>query len=254
MTGASSGIGWASALALADRGCRVVLAARRIDELEDLAEIIKSRGGQALVVPTDVVDRDQVERLVARTVAEWGGVDVFVTNAGEYVRARVEDPHLIEESERSLAVNFLGPLYGVTAVLPGMIERGAGHLVVVGSIDGKKPLPLDAPYVVAKAALVGFASVARQELRDKGVEVTTVLPGRVDTPLIADLHVPWVSRKVKPERVARSIIRAVERNRAEVVVPAKDRLLVLLDTVAPRWADHVIRWFRLEGWYEGDRR
>lgn len=247
VTGASSGIGRATSLALAAQGARVVVAARRRPELESLAEAISSAGGQALVVPTDVTVQEQVKELVAQTLAHWGCIDIAIANAGAYVRSPVAEASA-ELFERSMAVNFYGALYLVLAVLPHMRERGSGHIVLVSSMDGKKGIPPDAPYVAAKFALAGLGDVLRQELHGSGVEVSLIFPGRVDTPLIEDLEVPGISAKIPAEAVARAILAAVQHRRAEVIVPARARLLMYLNWLSPRLGDWAVRRFRLEGW------
>jgi hypothetical protein len=250
VTGASSGIGRAIALALADQGARVSLAARTESALHEVAGEIRGRGQEALVVPTDVTQQEHVEHLVEETIARWGRVDILVANAGAYVRAPVTEL-TVADVERSMAVNFYGAMYAVLAVQPHMLAQGNGHVVLISSMDGKKGLPLDGPYVVAKFALGGLGEVFRQELRGTGVRVTTVFPGRVDTPLIDDVEVPWISAKVPPEAVARATVRAIQRNRAEVIVPFQARALYYLNTFCPRLGDWVVRTFRLEGW-EGE--
>lgn len=249
VTGASSGIGKATAFALARLGARVVLAARRLEALQAVAQEIEASGGEALVVPTDVTDRHQVERLVQKTLDTWHQVDIFVANAGAYIRKPVRELS-VADVERSMAVNFYGALYGVLAVLPHMLARGKGHIVLVSSMDGKKGIPPDTPYVVAKFALAGLGDVLRQELHGTGVSVTTVFPGRVDTPLIANLRVPWISAKIPPEAVARAIVRAIERRSPEVIVPWRARLLIYAHVLSPRFADWAVRFFHLEGWEE----
>jgi NADP-dependent 3-hydroxy acid dehydrogenase YdfG len=246
VTGASSGIGRATALALAKEGTRVALAARNRSELEATAAEISARGGEALVVPTDVCDRAQVERLVEAAVERWGKVDVLVANAGAYVRKPALELG-VEEIERSLAVNFYGALYPVLALLPRMIERGRGQIVLVDSIDGRKALPGDAPYAVAKFALSGLGQALRQELRPHGIGVTIVYPGRVDTAMIAELRVPRISRKLSPGRIARAIVAAIRRNRAEVLVPRLGRLLLLVDLLSPRAGDWFVEHLHLTG-------
>jgi short-subunit dehydrogenase len=129
-----------------------------------------------------------------------------------------------------------------------MRTQGSGHIVLVSSMDGKKGVPPDAPYVVAKFALAGFGDVLRQELHGTGVDVTTVFPGRVDTPLIATLKVPWISAKIPPEAVARAIVTAIRRRQAEVIVPFRARLLLWANALSPRLGDWAVRTFRLEGW------
>jgi NADP-dependent 3-hydroxy acid dehydrogenase YdfG len=247
VTGASSGIGRATALALAGEGARVALAARHAAALQEAAQEIQTLGREALVVPTDVTHQDQVERLVAETLARWDRVDVLVANAGAYVRCPVATL-TVAEVEHSLAVNFYGALYAVLAVLPYMLHQKSGHLVLVTTMDAKKGIPPDAPYVAAKFALAGFGEVLRQELHGSGVHATIVFPGRVDTPMIATLQVPWISRKIPPEAVARAIVRAIHRHHPEVILPLQARALVYLNTFSPRLGDWFARRFHLQGW------
>lgn len=246
VTGASSGIGRATALALARAGAHLVLAARREDALQRLANEVRSLGREALVVPTDVTSLQGVQHLVAQTLEQWQRLEILVTCAGIYYRSPVADisPILLQQS---LAVNFYGSVYPVLEALPHMLARGEGHIVMVVSMDGKKGLPPDGPYVAAKFALAGFGEVLRQELHATGVGVTLVFPGRVDTPMIADLEVPWISAKVQPEIVARAILRAIRRRQAEVIVPFQARLLLLVNFLSPRLGDWAVRAFRLEG-------
>ncbi len=249
ITGASSGIGRATALALAREGAHVALAARHEDRLQAVAREVEALGREALVVPTDVRERDQVERLVRATLDRWGRVDIVVANAGVYVR-RPTPELTVEDVEFSMAVNFYGALYLVLAALPHMLERGEGHIVLVTSMDAKKGIPPDGPYVAAKFALAGLGEVMRQELHDTGVHVTVVFPGRVDTPLIENLKVPWISAKIPPEAVARAILRGMRRRLPEVIVPWQARLLIYVNTLSPRLGDWAVRFFHLEGWEE----
>ncbi len=249
ITGASSGIGRATAMALAREGAHVALAARHEDRLQAVAREVEALGREALVVPTDVRERDQVERLVQTTLDRWGRVDIVVANAGVYVR-RPTPELTVEDVEFSMSVNFYGALYLVLAALPHMLERGEGHIVLVTSMDAKKGIPPDGPYVAAKFALAGLGEVMRQELHDTGVHVTVVFPGRVDTPLIENLKVPWISAKIPPEAVARAILRGMHRRLPEVLVPWQARLLIYVNTLSPRLGDWAVRFFHLEGWEE----
>jgi short-subunit dehydrogenase len=177
----------------------------------------------------------------------FGRIDIAICNAGIYLRHLVREARL-EEYEQCMAVNFYGTVRLVRAVLPHMLERRSGHIVVVSSVDGKKGLPLDVPYVASKFALVGFADVLRQELRGTGVHASTILPGRVDTPMIDHLKVPFVSAKISPERVAVAIIQAIRHKRAETIVPSfGPRMLVIVSSILPRLGDWLVRIFRLEG-------
>ena len=147
-----------------------------------------------------------------------------------------------------MAVNYYGSVYAVLAALPSMLSQGSGHIVLVTSMNGKKGVPPDAPYAAAKFALSGFGEVLRQELRGSGVYVTTVFPGRVDTPMIETLRVPRISAKISAQSVADSILRAIDRRSPEVVIPFLSRGLILANTVSPRLGDWVVRLFHLEGW------
>lgn len=246
ITGASSGIGRATALALAREGANIALAARREAELQAVAESIRALGRRALVVPTDVTQQAQVARLVAETLQRWGRVDVVIANAGVYVRSPVE-ALTVDAVERSMAVNFYGALYLVLAALPHLRAQHSGHIVLVTSMDAKKGVPPDAPYVAAKYALAGFGDVLRQELYGTGVDVSIIFPGRVDTPLIATLQVPRISAKIPPEDVARAIVGAIRRRRAEVILPFQAFLLMYVNRLSPRLGDWVVRTFRLGG-------
>ena len=247
ITGASSGIGRAAALALARCGARVALGARSIDQLALTAEGVREMGGEALVVPTDVSDKIQIERLILETSARWGKVDGLISNAGQYIRASILEM-TIPDLERSMAVNFYGHIHAVQAVLPIMLHQGSGHIILVATMDAKKGVPPDAPYVSAKCALSGFGDVARQELRSSGIAVTTLFPGRVDTPMIAYLDMPWISAKISPEAVANAIMHAIRTRPAEVILPRQAVLLHLVNVFSPRLADWFVKNLKLKGW------
>lgn len=249
ITGASSGIGRELALALAAEGARLALAARRVEALEALASEIRSLGGEALAIPTDVIRREQVERLVQESLRAWGRIDLLICNAGLYQRVPVARAR-VEQIERSMAVNFYGSVYPVLAALPHMLERRAGHIVLVTSMDAKKGMPNEGVYVAAKSALAGFGDVLRQELHGTGVRVTVVFPGRVDTPMIAGLRVPAISYKSSPRKTAADILAGVRRGRAEVITPAYTRSLYYLHAFSPALADLAVRVFHLQGWLE----
>ena len=247
VTGASSGIGRATALALAEQGARVALASRNEEALSALAEELKRQSRQVIVIPTDVTQRDQVEALVREVIAQWGRVDILISNAGEYIRAPITDLDPAD-LQRSLDVNFFGGVYCVKAVLPHMLAQKSGQIVFVTSMDGKIGLPPDAPYVSAKFALTGFCEVLRQEVRDSGISVTNVLPGRVDTVMIEDLKFAWISPKISPESVATAILTGIRKRKPIVIVPPQAKLLYYINVFAPTLSDWLSRLFRLEGW------
>lgn len=247
VTGASSGIGRATALLLARAGARLALVARREELLREVAREIEEMGREALALPADVTRAEEVERAVAQTVARWGQVDILVACAGAYIRAPVLQM-TVADVEHSMAVNFYGVLHAVRAVLPHMVARRSGHIVIISSADGKKGIPPDGPYVAAKFAVAGLGDILRQELRPYGVAVTTIFPGRVDTPMIAHLRVPWISAKIPPEAVARAVLRALRRRTPEVILPFQVRLFVYLSAIFPSLGDWFTRQFHLEGW------
>lgn len=246
VTGASSGIGRATALALAREGVHVALAARREDALNEVAQEARALGAEALVVPTDVTDDTSVWRLIHRTLERWHRIDIVVASAGLYVRCPVEQL-TIGVVEESFRVNLYGTLRVVLEALPHMRAERSGHIVLLSSMDGRKGIPPDGPYVMAKFALRGLGEVMRQELRASGIGVTVVYPGRVDTPMIEGLDVPWASPKAPPEEIARATVRAILRNRVEVIPGFRLRLLDLVNTLAPRLADWFVRVLRLAG-------
>jgi len=247
ITGASRGIGLETARALGRAGSKVVLAARGSDRLRALEATLRAEGIEAMAVPTDVTRDDEIRRLLDRTLERWGRIDIVVANAGVLLRRPIAET-TIGDFERVMEVNFYGTVRLILHVLPLMLERRSGHMVVVSSVDGKKGLPPDGAYVVSKFALNGFCDILRQELRGTGVRVTTVLPGRVDTEMIATLRVPWVSRKLPPSAVARAILRGIRRNRAEIVVPfAGPKFLIVAASVWAPFGDWLVRLFKLAG-------
>ena len=247
VTGASSGIGRATALALAAQGVKVALASRQTQVLTQLAGEIQAMGQEALVVTTDVSQQAQVNTMVESVLQFWGYIDILVSNAGQYIRSPISQM-TIAELNQSLAVNFYGGVYGVQAVVPHMLSHNSGHILLVSSMDGKIALPTDAPYVCAKFALNGFSATLRQELSRSGISVTLVLPGRVDTLMIKDLKVPWISAKIPPDKVAKEIIRAIHHPRAEVILPTQTILLYYISVFAPGLSDWLTRVLHLQGW------
>jgi len=246
ITGASSGIGRAAALAFARCGAKVVLAARNEEKLGSLSQEIPRQGGEALVVKTDIRSFSDMQAMAREAIAKWGKIDIVIANAGQYVQDAPGEVDL-GAYERSMAVNFMGTLHAVKSVLPEMLRRGRGHIVVMNSLDAKKGIVGDGPYVAAKAALDGFGDVLRQELKAQGIRVTSIYPGRVDTAMIRHIKVPWISPKLSPEKVVRAIMRGVKRGKAVVVVPRAFSLLAPLNNLFPRLMDRAYRVLKIEG-------
>jgi NAD(P)-dependent dehydrogenase (short-subunit alcohol dehydrogenase family) len=246
ITGASTGIGRAAALSLARQGGCIALASRNEALLDEVAQEIRALGSDALVVPTDVTDRAQIDLLVEKTLFRWGRIDILISNAGQYIRAPIRDLKL-QDMERSMAVNFFSHVNVVLAVLPAMRAQKRGHVLLVSSMDAKKGIPPDAPYVAAKYALSGFGEILRQELTPVGIAVTILYPGRVDTPMIENIAVPWISAKIPAANVAEAILHAIRHRPAEVILPFQAYPLYLLNFLSPRLADAAVRVFQLQG-------
>lgn len=183
VTGASSGIGAATARMLADEGAAVALAARREERLQSLQAEIEEAGGTALVVPTDVTDRAQVQTLVDETVDAFGGVDVLINNAGIMPLSLMENLHE-DEWEQMVDVNIKGVLYAIGAVLPIMLEQEQGHVVNLSSVAGRRVFPGGAVYSGTKFFVRALSEGMRDELASAhNVRVTSIEPGAVDTEL-----------------------------------------------------------------------
>ena len=182
ITGASSGIGRATARALAAAGARVGLAARRAERLEGLKEEIGQSGGEALALPTDVTDYGQAEAMVRRVEEAFGGVDILVNVAGVMLPAPIAeaDP---ADWRRMVEVNLMGVLHATRAALPGMLKRGNGHIVNVSSTSGRVASPLFSVYSATKYGLGAFTEVLRKEVHPNRIRVTLFEPGPTESEL-----------------------------------------------------------------------
>src|SRR5215210_1807762 len=182
VTGASSGIGEATAEALAAEGAAVVVAARREDRLEDLVERINGDGGKALAVECDVTEEEQAHDLIRRAKEEFGQVDILVNNAGMMQLSEVEKG-LSDEWRTMFDVNVLGLLYATDAAIETMNEQGSGHLVNISSLAGRKSGPLRGAYSGTKFAVNAISEALRQELQEDNIRITMIEPGAVETEL-----------------------------------------------------------------------
>lgn len=233
ITGASSGIGRAAALAFAREGASLALVARNVARLDAVAEEARALGVAAEPYLADTADAAQIGAAVEAACARFGALDAAICNAGIYLRCPAE-ALTMAQIRTVMETNFFGTLNTIYAVLPGMRARRAGSIVVTCSMDGKKGVPPDAAYVASKFALNGFQQVLRQELRGNGVHVGTVFPSRTDTPQIAHVACPGITPKMAPELVANAILTCVRKRKKEVLVPAGPcKLLVLGDALSP---------------------
>jgi uncharacterized protein len=237
LTGASGGIGQAIAHALHDHGARVLLSGRRAGVLEELRAAL---GGNAEVVEGDLAGPGGAARLAERA----GDVDVLVANAGLPASGRLEG-FTHEEIDRALDVNLRAPIQLTRALVPGMVERGEGHVVLVSSLSGKAATARSAVYSATKFGLRGFAGGLRDDLHGSGVGVTVVFPGFIrDAGMFADTGAklpPGVGTRT-PDDVARAVVRGIQTGRAEIdVAPLALRLGAFASGLAPETSAWVQR-------------
>jgi short-subunit dehydrogenase len=245
ITGASSGIGRATALRCARGGASLVLVARRKAALEELAGQCEKLGGPALAVAADVADPDAVEAAAAQAIERFGRIDAWVNNAAVTLFGRLEQvPY--EAYRRVIETNLFGYIHGARAVLPYFREQGHGTLINLSSMVGKVGQPFASAYVASKYAIAGFAESLRMELHDAPeIQVCTVLPGSVDTPLFQQ-GANYMGRAAKPvepvydaDRVAQVIVGLIERPRREAMIGSAPRGLLAMRILGPRLAERM---------------
>ena len=249
ITGASSGIGEACAHAFARKGLHVVLAARRLEQLERVAATITAAGGSATVVPCDVTDPQQVDRVVAAALDATGRLDVMVCNAGLGYNGRLEETS-VETMRRLMEVNYFGTFHAAKAAVTHFRAAGGGHLFIMSSIVGRKGVPRMGAYAASKFAQAGLGESVRAELAGTGIHVTIVYPISTETEFRAAMVREWgldvagAGPRQSPDHVAAAMVRVLRRPRADIypmrltrVIPAASALLPgLADWVSGRFA------------------
>jgi NADP-dependent 3-hydroxy acid dehydrogenase YdfG len=199
ITGASSGIGEATALVLAAQGMRIALAARRVDRLEALVQRITQNGGEAIALVADVTDEEQVQAMVAHAHGRWGRIDILVNNAGLMLLGPIAGANT-EDWRRMVHTNVLGLLYATHAVLPIMKAQGSGHIVNISSVAGRVARAGSGVYNVTKWGVVAFSEALRQECVPNHIRVTVVEPGVVETDLATHITNP-TARETALQRI-----------------------------------------------------
>ncbi|WP_207457276.1 SDR family oxidoreductase [Azospirillum sp. SYSU D00513] len=246
ITGASSGIGRGTAIAFARRGARVALAARRVELLQEVAEECRALGAAALVVPTDVTQPDALRHLAARVEEAFGGIDVWVSNAGTGALGRFDETP-VEAHRRVIETNLFGPLYGAHAVLPVFRRQGRGVLINTVSVGAFTPAPFAAAYAAAKFGLEGLIESLRAELADTpAIQVCGVYPSFTDTPGMRHAA-NYTGHELEPESpfyddpmdVAETIVEVALKPRRHAMVGLLTPLARLGNAVAPRLVEKV---------------
>ena len=246
ITGASSGIGRATALELASSEVTLILVARRLDLLETLEAEVRQIGGAAMSIPADLSVSENVDRMMASALERHGRIDVLINNAGVGYYGTVE--HMSREvMGEILALNFTAPVIAIQRVLPIMKAKGRGHIINVSSVVGKRGLPLSGIYCASKFALGGISESLRVELREAGIHVSLVYPVATDTEFFSAVRRGDVkgnfspSGYVQPAReVARAIARCIRRPRAEVYPYRRTRFLVWFNAMFPTVVDRIM--------------
>ncbi len=247
VTGASRGIGRATAMAFAREGATTILASRSREKLEQVADDIRRFNPKVRVIPTDVSSREQVGSMVETVLGEFGRIDVLVNNAGSAVVGPVEGERFVQDTKDLMAVDFYGSVFCTQAVLPSMRRRGRGHIVNLSSVVGRKAFPKFGGYSAAMHAITAYSDALRQELRGSGIGVSTIHPALTQTALLtkidpADLPSPFRNMTpISAESVAKGIVRAVRKNLPRVVLPWQPHMLLLGDALSARIGDRIVR-------------
>jgi len=256
VTGASAGIGKSLALQLASQGVKVVLAARRADRLEQVAEECRQRGGEALAVPMDVSDEAQCKSLVEQTIAKFGKLDMLINNAGLAVSALFDEFPDLHLFRHTMEVNFYGAVYCTYNALPHL-KQSKGRIVVISSVGGKSAIPYNTPYCASKYALHGFYDALRMELYQKRVSVTLICPYWVVTefheaqmnkhgvPRGARGRAIYTNKMMTADRCAEITLGAAHKRRRELLM-GPGVLAVWLKLLAPGFLD----WFSVKMFLE----
>jgi short-subunit dehydrogenase len=248
LTGASEGIGRALALALAGRGARLALAARDRERLETLAQECRARGGEAVAVPTDVTNQQDLEWLVAETVKTWGGIDAVVHNAGITMWSRFDALEDFTIFERLMEVNYLAPVRLTSLTLPHLVQS-RGLIVAIASLAGLTGVPERSGYAASKHAMIGFFDSLRIELAGSGVDVSVIAPDFV----VSEIHKraigpdgeplgdsPMVQLKIMTaEECAARIVRAMEKRQRLLLMSTRGKLGRWLKLLAPSFIDRI---------------
>jgi Short-chain dehydrogenases of various substrate specificities len=240
ITGASSGIGKATAVKVADAGATVLLVARSIEKLEETKEEILAAGGSAHIHRCDMADIEDIERMAEEVLAYHGHVDILVNNAGRSIRRSVALSYdRFHDYERTIQLNYLGAVRLILALLPAMRARKSGHIINISSIGTQTNPPRFSAYVASKAALDAFSRVIASEIVEDSVHITTIHMPLVRTPMIAPTRMYDMFPAITPEEAAEMIAKAMV-NKPKKVATRLGNIGELLYAVAPKASDTIL--------------
>ncbi|HEX3033549.1 MAG TPA: SDR family NAD(P)-dependent oxidoreductase [Thermodesulfobacteriota bacterium] len=247
VTGASSGIGRETAILLARKKVKVVLAARRENKLEEVAQEIAGLNGEVLAIPMNVSDSTQVERMVDKTLECFGKIDILINNAGFGLNAPIAETSS-DDLREIMGVNLMGTFYVTKAVLPQMKKQGSGHIINISSIAGKRGFPFLGAYCATKFAMNAISEALRVELVATGIHVSLVYPVTTETEFFNVMKNKTGKRFEPPKmfrqsacKVAHAIVKCAENPRPEVLPFPLARLLFMINSTWPGILDFILR-------------
>lgn len=250
ITGASSGIGEQTAFTLGEAGYRLVLAARRIERLEEIAAHIQQGGGEAIAVQLDLAHPDQINNLVRVAQEQYGQIDILVNNAGSARHLWFDEQLLEDDIQTQIQVNLVGMIQLTRLVLPDMLTEGRGQIIHVSSVAAWVGVPTYTIYNTNKFGARGFMASLRRELRGTGVVVSEIFPGAVDTEFAVGPDINWKASSVAPsfalvssQAVARRILGLIQRRKRRAVIPWFMWLVIWADAHFPRLVNWVLSFY-----------
>jgi short-subunit dehydrogenase len=250
ITGASSGIGEALAITLADEGAKLILSARRIDELQRVKTVLKLADSDVLILPLDLANTASINELTKQVISKFGRIDILINNGGVSQRALVKETPL-DIDRKIMEVNFFGTLALTKSVLPYMLKQKSGNIVVISSIAGKFGFYLRSAYSASKHALHGFFESLRMEIYNDNIKVLIVCPGKIKTSISINALTSDGSKYnkmdestdqgVSAEFCARRILKAIEKNKEELFIGGQEVHAVWIKRLFPKLFSKMIR-------------
>ena len=255
ITGASSGIGAATARTLGKNGYRVVVAARRQKRLVDLVSQIREGGGEALPIQTDLAQVEQIQQLVEKTIQAFGRIDVLVNSAGAARHVWFDETSLTSDIQIQIQSNLTGAIQLTRAILPWMLAEDRGHIIHVSSISSWVGVPTYSIYSASKFGLRGFLESLRRELWGSGVTVSEIYPSAVDTEFGQHVDVHWKTRQILPkwmllssQDIADRILRMIQKKKKPAILPGYMRLVIWANAHFPG----IVSWILSKAFYRKD--